>query len=351
VRLTDRSAARLAGLALSNIRREYPAAILHVTASKRAGRLSQRALHPAFYGCFDWHSCVETHWSLVRLMRVFSNAIFVKRIERALSKSLTRRNIGMEARYLAAHPGFERPYGLAWLLQLAAELHNLDVAFRAKLGNVAFRAKLGKWSAALRPLERVAVKNLTVWLKKLPHPMRTGTHNQTAFSIGLMLDYARACDNLTFESLLVVTAKKFYLQDRNAPLAYDLGGEDFLSPALGEADLMRRVLAPKPFARWLSKFLPQIPRGSAKKQWMTPVRTPDRADGRLAHLDGLNISRAWMLEGIASGLPPGDARIPALLRAAGAHRSAGLRALSSDRYELTHWLGAYAVYLETGNRT
>ncbi len=334
MRLTERSAARLAGLGLRNIRREYPAAILHVAASKRAGRLSQRALHPAFYGCFDWHSCVETHWSLVRLMRVFPNATFVKRIERALSKSLTRRNIEVEARYLTAHPGFERPYGLAWLLQLASEL-----------GNVAFRAKLGKWSAALRPLERVAIKNLTVWLKKLSHPMRTGTHNQTAFSMGLMLDYARACGDRRFESLLVATAKKFYLQDRNAPLAYDLGGEDFLSPALGEADLMRRVLAPTPFARWLSKFLPQIPRGSTKKKWMTPVRTADRADGRLAHLDGLNISRAWMLEGIASGLPPRDARIPALLRAAGAHRSAGLRALSSDRYELTHWLGAYAVYL------
>ncbi|HXM19127.1 MAG TPA: DUF2891 domain-containing protein [Candidatus Tumulicola sp.] len=328
--MTQATATKLAALALRNIRREFPAAILHVAGSKRESRRSQRDLHPSFYGCFDWHSSVETHWSLVRLTRLFPTARFVPRVVRELSKSFAAGSTAAEARYVAAHPGFERPYGLAWLLQLAAELHTSDVAFRAKLG---------KWSSALRPLERLAVKNLTVWLKKLPHPMRTGTHNQTAFSMGLMLDYARTRGDRRFERLLIKTAKRFYAKDRNAPLAYDLGGEDFLSPALGEADLMRRIVQPRPFAHWLTKFLPQLR--------MTPVRTPDRADGRLAHLDGLNISRAWMLEGIASGLPPHDARIVALQSAAAAHRRAGLQALSSDRYELTHWLGAYATYLET----
>jgi hypothetical protein len=344
------TATKLASLALRNIRREFPAAILHVAGSKRESRRSQRDLHPSFYGCLDWHSSVETHWSLVRLMWLFPTARFVPRVVRELSKSFAAGSISAEARYVAAHPGFERPYGLAWFLQLASEL-KCSVPSACSAGalapeNVAFRAKLGNWSSALRPLERLAVKNLTVWLKKLPYPMRTGTHNQTAFSMGLMLDYARTRGDGHFEALLLKTAKRFYLRDRNAPLDFDLGGENFLSPALGEADLMRRVLPSAKFARWLSKFLPKIPtRGRTK--WMTPVRTPDRADGRLAHLDGLNISRAWMLEGIASGLPPRDARIVALQNAAAAHRRAGLQALSSDRYELTHWLGAYATYLET----
>lgn len=201
-------------------------------------------------------------------------------------------------------------------------------------------------SATLHPLEEAAVQRLSAWLPKLSHPVRIGEHDQTAFALGLILDYARSTGNEKLEQLAANSAKRFFLADRNYPLAYEPSGEDFLSPGLGEADVLRRVLPPNEFAKWLSAFLPQIPT-VADDRWLPVAVSPDPGDPKLAHLDGLNLSRAWMLEGIISGLPADDPRRPALAQTAAAHRAAGLAAVTGEHYEGGHWLGSFAVYLTT----
>ena len=229
---------------------------------------------------------------------------------------------------------FERPYGLAWLLQLCTELREWDDPDAREM------------AANLRPLEDATLEHLRTWLPKLSHPVRIGEHNQTAFALGLMLDYARANHDDALAKLLSDKARQFYAADKNAPLAYEPSGEDFLSPVLGEADVMRRVLAPDEFAAWLKTFLPQLPT-KAGADWLPVAVSPDASDPKLAHLDGLNLSRAWMLEGILSGLPADDPRRPALSATADAHRRAGLAAVTGEHYEGGHWLGSFAVYLVT----
>ncbi len=254
----------------------------------------------------------------------------------ALRQSLTSENLGQEAAYLRGEgrASFERPYGLAWLLQLVAELREWD-------------DPQGKEMVAnLRPLETVVLERLGNWLPKLSHPVRIGEHDQTAFPLGLMLDYARANDDRKFVELVVTKAKQFFLTDKNCPLAYEPSGEDFLSPCVGEADLMRRVLPSQEFASWLRTFMPQISKSGSDK-WLQPVVSPDPSDPKLAHLDGLNLSRAWMLEGIAAGLPKSDKRLPSITATAQAHRRAGLAAVTGEHYEGGHWLGSFAVYLVT----
>jgi len=191
----------------------------------------------------------------------------------------------------------------------------------------------------LEPLEAAAAPHLEQWLAKLPYPDRSGQHPNTAFALGLMLDWARAVGRGR-EQIPFASAVRFYHGDRNGPIAFEPSGEDFLSPCLAEADVMRRVCMPEEFAEWLGRFLPDIP-------VLRPVVSPDRSDGKLAHLDGLNLSRAWMLFGIARGLPDGDERRLRLLTAAEAHRDAGLAAVTGEHYEGGHWLGTFAVYLET----
>jgi hypothetical protein len=198
----------------------------------------------------------------------------------------------------------------------------------------------------LRPLEQVVRLRLGDWLPKLSYPVRIGEHAQTAFALGLMLDYARATADAEFACLLESKARQFYLGDRDCPLAYEPSGEDFLSPCLGEADVMRRVLPSPAFARWLQSFLPQLS-VARKSAWLQPVVSPDPSDPKLAHLDGLNLSRAWMLEGIASGLPKDDRRRPRIMAAEKEHRHAGLAAVTGEHYEGGHWLGSFAVYLVT----
>jgi hypothetical protein len=201
-------------------------------------------------------------------------------------------------------------------------------------------------AANLRPLEETAVERLSAWLPKLSNPVRVGEHDQTAFALGLMLDYARIRGDQKLASLVQSRAQHFYHQDKNCPLVYEPSGEDFLSPCLGEADLMRRVLSSHEFAIWLREFLPQIA-ASSRGRWLQPVVSPDPSDPKLAHLDGLNLSRAWMLEGIASALPKQDKRLLTIMATAEAHRQAGLAAVTGEHYEGGHWLGSFAVYLFT----
>jgi hypothetical protein len=327
------AAQRFVDLALKCVHQEYPNKISH-TMNSDADVAPPRTLTPAFYGCYDWHSSVHGHWLLARLARTFPDAPFAGPAREALRKSLTAENIAIEAAYMRG-PGrasFERPYGLAWLLQLIAELREWDdPEAKEMLGN-------------LRPLEEATLERLTKWLPKLSHPIRIGEHAQTAFGLGLMLDYARSSANKEFEKLLTGKARQFYFADKNAPLSYEPGGEDFLSPALGEADVMRRILPSAEFAKWLKNFLPQLPI-NGKADWLPVAVSPDPSDPKLAHLDGLNLSRAWMLEGIVSALPPNDARRAALQAAAEAHRRAGLAAVTGEHYEGGHWLGSFAVYL------
>jgi hypothetical protein len=327
------AAERFARLALACVDQEYPNKISHVLNSD-ADVAPPRKLTPAFYGCYDWHSSVHGHWLLVRLVREFPDALFAKPARQALHKSLTADNLRQEAAYLRekGRANFERPYGLAWLLQLIAELREWDdPESKAMLAN-------------LRPLEDAALERLKTWLPKLSHPVRIGEHAQTAFALGLMLDYAGSTGNEGFAMLLNDQARKFYLADKNCPMAYEPSGEDFLSPCLAEADVMRRLLPSAEFARWLREFMPQIPT-AAKADWLPVTVSPDPSDPKLAHLDGLNLSRAWMLEGIISALPADDARQPALAGAAAAHRRAGLAAVTGAHYEGGHWLGSFAVYL------
>jgi hypothetical protein len=334
------AADRFARLALACVGKEYPNKISHVLNSD-ADVAPPRKLTPAFCGCYDWHSSVHGHWLLVRLVRTFPNASFAGPAREALKKSLTADNLKQEAAYIrgAGRASFERPYGLAWLLQLCAELREWDDP----------QAK--EMSANLRPLEEAAVERLQTWLPKLSHPVRVGEHDQTAFALGLMLDYARTVGNETFARLVSDSARKFFLADKNCPLAYEPSGEDFLSPSLGEADVMRRVLQSAEFAGWLKGFMPQIPAardgGSYNGDWFPVTASPDPSDPKLAHLDGLNLSRAWMVEGIVSALPADDPRRPALTAAAEAHRRAGLAAVTGEHYEGGHWLGSFAVYLTT----
>ena len=237
--------------------------------------------------------------------RKFPEAPFAKPAREALRKSLTAENLKQEAAYLRekGRANFERPYGLAWLLQLVAELREWD------------DPEAKEMLANLRPLEEAALERLKTWLPKLSHPVRIGEHAQTAFALGLMLDYARATGNESFAKLLTDQARKFYLADKNCPMAYEPSGEDFLSPCLAEADVMRRVLPSAEFASWLKEFIPQIPT-TAKADWLPVTVSPDPSDPKLAHLDGLNLSRAWMLEGILSALPAGRSA-PARARGGG----------------------------------
>jgi hypothetical protein len=331
-----RAGERFARLALACVHKEYPNKISHVLNSD-ADVAAPRKLTPAFCGCYDWHSSVHGHWLLARLTRTFPDASFSEAARAALQRSLTSVNMKAEVEYLngKGRASFERPYGLAWLLQLSAELREWDDPLGKEL------------SANLRPLEQVAVARLSTWLPKLSHPVRIGEHDQTAFALGLMLDYARVSGNETFGKLAAASAKKFFLADKNCPLDYEPSGEDFLSPCLGEADVMRRVLSPNEFAKWLTDFMPQIPIQRAATDWLPVTVSPDPSDPKLAHLDGLNLSRAWMLEGIISGLPADDPRRPALADTAEAHRRAGLAAVTGEHYEGGHWLGSFGVYLTT----
>jgi hypothetical protein len=334
-------AERFARLALACVGQEYPNKIAHVLNGDADVRPA-RELTPAFFGCFDWHSSVHGHWLLARVARLAPAAPVAAEARAALERSLTPERIAAEVAYLngKGRASFERPYGLAWLLQLAAELREWGAA-----GQPGSQFASGL-ATALRPLEQACAARLRDWLPKLTRPIRVGEHSQTAFAFGLALDWASSAGDEAMLALLAERSRTFYSRDRDCPLSYEPSGEDFLSPCLGEADLMRRVLPPGDFARWLRAFLPGLPRNGSW-DWLAPGIVSDPSDPKLAHLDGLNLSRAFMLEGIASGLPARDARRAPLLAAAARHRAKGLSAVTGEHYEGGHWLGTFAVYLVT----
>ena len=318
--------------ALKSIPREYPN---HVSQSLRGAKDLAEPHHntPIFYGCYDWHSSVHSHWMLVRLARLYPEATYVDRVLALLTSNFIPENFVGEFKYLSAdhRQTFERPYGLAWLLQLGAELRQWPA---------------DDWATDIEPLEVLAANRLAEWLKKLTHPIRSGEHSQTAFAMGLALDWAKVAKETAFETLLVERAHDYYRLDRDAPLMWEPSGHDFLSPCLAEADLMRRCMDRHDFGQWLEQFMPFLPI-TDEENWVTPVQVSDPADPKLAHLDGLNLSRAWMLEGVASKLSSGDPRVSSVQAASINHREIALASLTDQHYVGTHWLGSFVTYLVT----
>jgi hypothetical protein len=334
VELSAQQAEAIAKMALTCVEQEYPNKIAHVLATDADAR-PPRELTPAFYGCFDWHSAVHGHWLLARVARRFPATTAAAQARAMLARRLTAENIAGELAYVGRddRKGFERPYGLAWLLQLAAELRAWD------------DADARAWAQHLAPLERLARDRLLAWLPQLTHPIRVGEHGQSAFALGLAIDWARTAGDDEALAVFVERARVFHAGDRGCDLAFEPSGQDFLSPCLGAADLMRRVLPPAELAAWLSRALPDVPADGSV--FLHPVAPKDRKDGKLVHLDGLSLSRAWMLARIAAALPPTDRRRESLRASARAHAEAGLAALADQHYEGAHWLGTFAMYLGT----
>ena len=332
--LDSAEAERFAKLALACIDREFPNKPEHVLDSAADAKVP-RDFHPAFFGCYDWHSSVHGHWMLVRLLKTFPDLASRKEIRSRLAAHFTGEAMATEARYLdiRSNRSFERTYGWAWTLRLANEL--------ATWSDPDAKA----WRANIEPLPKTIVARLKDFLPKLASPIRTGVHPNTAFALGEALDYARTAGEAELETLVVKRAREYYEKDRACPLAYEPSGEDFFSPCLEEADLMRRVLPQAEFAKWLQLFLPGLAAG--KPFPLSPAVVTDPTDPRLVHLDGLNLTRAWTLRAVASALPESDARRKILEVAAGAHATAGLARVSSGNYEGEHWLASFAVYLLT----
>jgi hypothetical protein len=325
------SAARFADIALANVVREYPGKADHVLGGD-ADLLPPRMLHPAFYGSFDWHSCVHMHWLLVHVRRRHPELAQRAAIDALLDRHLAPPNIAAECAYLRRPhaQSFERPYGWTWLLKLADELAlSADDDGR-------------RWAMSLAPLARAMVERYLAWLPRADYPIRYGMHSNSAFGLLFALEYARHAGDSVLASLCIDKARAWYGNDRDAPAAWEPSGFDFLSPSLVEAELMRRVLAPDEFAGWLSAFLP----GMAERrppQLLNPVDVSDRGDPHIVHLDGLNLSRAWCFRGIASSLTDDDPRATAAREAAACHAAAGLSGLDSADYLGGHWLATYAA--------
>lgn len=330
------TASRYAQLALAGITREYPNKLEHVMNGPDDVR-APRALHPSFYGSYDWHSAVHGHWMLVRLLELFPDLPEAGEIRRTLDDHLSADNLAAEAAYLrrAGTASFERMYGWAWLLKLAEELHGWD------------DADARRWAANLAPLADAIVERYLAFLPKQAYPIRRGVHPNTAFGMALALDYARATARADLDSLLVERSRTYFLSDVDVPAGWEPDGDDFLSRALVEADLMRRVLPGGEFARWFHAFLPELERGEPASL-LQPAVVTDRSDPGLVHLDGLNLSRAWCMQAVAVALPDGDAARPVLLAAASRHAEASLPWVSSGDYLGEHWLASFAVYLLTG---
>jgi hypothetical protein len=329
--LNEKAATDFARLALKCVQKEYPNKLDHVMNDSKEV-LAPSVLHPAFYGCFDWHSSVHGHWMLVRILKLFPNIGVANEIRKALNENLSAENIKTEVLYLgqANRKSFERTYGWAWLLKLAEELYDWNDADGKVL------------SRNLKPLTDAIAQQYIDFLPRQNYPIRTGVHPNTAFGISFALDYARKTKNEKLEKLLVERSLIYYAKDKNYDSNWEPSGEDFFSPSLMEADLMRKVLAPSDFKKWFSKFLKSL---SSAKNILMPAVVTDRTDPKLVHLDGLNLSRAWCMNGIANGLPKNDPIAKLLLASSYKHANAGLSHITSGNYEGEHWLASFAVYM------
>ncbi|MBN2492624.1 MAG: DUF2891 domain-containing protein [Planctomycetes bacterium] len=332
-RLTDAQVEAFARLALKGIRQEYPNKPSNVMVGKESVQ-SPREMHPAFFGCFDWHSSVHGHWMLLRLVRLYPDAPVAKEIEACLAESFTPEKMAAEAAYFRRKHNrpFERTYGWAWALKLAEELRTWD------------DPRGRKWAAAFRPLEDELVGLMKGYLPRLSWPIRTGVHPDSGFALALTLDYARAVGEHELAEAVAKRAREFYGADRDYPTRYEPSGEDFFSSGLNEADLMRRVLEPEAFVGWFEGFFPGLEDGELG-HLLEPAVVSDVTDGRLVHLAGLNLSRAWTLRGIAGALAEDDPRRAVLEAAVERHAKAGLGYVFSGHYEGEHWLASFAVYL------
>jgi hypothetical protein len=342
--LTSELAERFAGLAAEGILREYPNKPGNVM-QDAAGVRSPRAMHPAFYGSFDWHSSVHGHWMLVRLLRVGPpmRADLQAEIRAGLDAHLTQETIAAEVAYFE-EPGqgsFERMYGWAWALRLAAELHSWQQ-------DDPQNSQVTRWREAMRPLEDHLVAKIPPYLQRLEWPIRVGVHQDTGFALGQILDYADQTGHRELAAIVRQRAMDYYGSDTAYPARFEPSGEDFFSSGLNEADLMRRVLEPDAFSRWLDRFLPGLAKGEVPRL-LEPAGVRDLSDGKLVHLAGLNLSRAWCLLGIASALPTQDPRIQVCLRSAAEHYEVGLGYVFSGDYAGEHWLASFAVYLVTAS--
>lgn len=329
--LTPATAQRLATLALANIAREYPHKLDHVLTCAEDCILP-RTLHPAFHGSYDWHSCVHMHWLLAHLLRRFPELPARPAIEALFDRHFSPAAIGPERDYLARpeSASFERTYGWAWLLALASEL-------RAP-GDAKRRA----WSSALAPLADAFATRYRALLPRATYAFRYGIHPNSAFALALALDYAGSGGDDSLGDLCRAKALAWFGDDRDAPARFEPSGVDFLSPSLMEADLMRRVLDTDAFAAWLARFLPGFA-AEAPRALFEPAEVVARDDPQLVHLDGLNLSRAWCLRGIAGALPAGDPRIDIARASADRHLAAGWRGLSNESFVGAHWLATFAV--------
>jgi hypothetical protein len=327
--LTPTLAGELARVALGHVTREYPNRLDQVLTGPDDLQ-SPRALHPIFFGSLDWHSCVHGYWLLARLLRRHPAMPEADAIRALFAQAFTADNVAAELAYLARplSATFERPYGWAWLLMLAAEL--------AQDGQDAAHG----WGARLQPLAAAFARRFENFLGKATYPVRTGAHSNTAFALALALDYARTCADTALESALTDAARRWYGGDADCQ-AWEPGGEDFLSPTLIEAECMRRALPAEAFAAWFAGFLPGLER-LAPEVLFHPVTVSDRSDGRIAHLDGLNLSRAWCWSNLAATLPRADARVALMRDAASRHLAASLPHIAGE-YMGEHWLATFAL--------
>jgi hypothetical protein len=338
-------AAGLARTAVTNVTREYPYAAVTLFSGPEDLRLP-RDRHPAFYGCYDWHSAVHAHWLLVRLLRRDEDRIDADAVRKVLEAHLTPANLMTETDVLRAWPGFERPYGWAWLVALAAEC---ELAARetgsdpsGPAAGTAAQRQLRGWADALAPAADAVARLVLDWLPRAGRPVRDGTHANTAFALGLLLDAAPVLGQHDLAGMIRAHVQHWFVPDDDAPLRWEPSGQDFLSPGLTEADLVRQVLDRRHFSSWLTGFWPGLAAGRPSAL-LHPVAVRDRSDGQLGHLDGLNLSRAAALARLAGSLDETDRRRAVLSDAADRHRTAGLAALDETGYLSTHWLGTFAV--------
>ena len=330
------AAPELAATALRTVREEFPNGLRVEYTRPGDAPHRPRDRHPAFYGSYDWHSAVEMHWVLLRLLRVAGPSVPAAEIGAVLDEHLTPAAIATEMAYFAGSPGAERPYGWAWALTLADEAASWAAAPDAP-------PSAGRWAATLAPMTDHFLGALVRWLPTATYPVRSGLHPNSAFGLLMSLTAARRSPDPTALATLTHAALRWFGDDVDAPVRWEPSGSDFLSPVLTEALLMAEVLPPAEFEPWLSAFLP----GLAAGPLFAPAVVSDAGDGQTAHLHGLNLSRAWSMRRLASVLPSGDPRVPVLLASAAAHAAVALPQVSGSDYMVEHWLAAYAMlYLD-----